>query len=282
MGLGMVKSLVRAGHTVTVWNRSPERASALEGVAVAPSVREAVEGASFVLYCLADDQAVREVAFGPGGTLECVTPAATVVDMSTISAALSSQEAAAYKAKGIAFLDAPVFGSKGEAESGGLWTVAGGEPEAFGRTRPVLEALSETVHYMGGPGSGIRMKLVGNLIVAGEIEVFGEALTLAKSVGLDLREVVDAISATSLGCPFFSWVASQAMGGLYKPAFALKLAAKDVRLIEELAAPAGAPVPVAAVALKHLDAGLDKGWGDRDATALAKVIAVQGGVDLAD
>lgn len=159
MGSGMVQNLVKAGHEVTVWNRSAERAESLEGVQIAGSIAEAVQGQDFVMYCLADDAAVGDVVFGADGVLDSAQSPTTVIDLSTISPQLSDEEAAAFAERGVAFLDAPVFGSRDEAAGGGLRVVVGGDDTTFAAASPVLAQVSETVHHMGGHGSGARMKL---------------------------------------------------------------------------------------------------------------------------
>ncbi len=149
MGQGMASNLL-GSYDVTVWNRTPEKTEALarKGAKAASTPAEAVSGADLVLYCFSDDAAVEEVVFGPDGVLEGVREAQMVVDMSTVHPDLSLREAAAFQEKGASFLDAPVFGSKNEAANAGLWIVVGGERAVFDRVKPVLEGLSETVHYM--------------------------------------------------------------------------------------------------------------------------------------
>ena len=280
MGRGMVGNLVRAGHDVTVWNRRPERAEGLEGVTVAGSIAEAVAGRDVVLYCLADDAAVEAVVFAPGGVLESVGTDSVVADLSTISVGLSDRETAAFAERGVPFLDAPVFGSKGEAAAGGLWIVVGGEAAVLDRVRPVLEALSETVHHLGAGGSGARMKLVGNLLVAAQLQALGDALTLARAAGLDLARVLDVVSVTDFRSPIFDGVGAAVLVGDYSPSFALDLMLKDARLIQDLAATVGAPVPATDLVEQTLVTAVERGYGEENASALIKVIAANGGVEL--
>ena len=282
MGTGMVNNLVKAGFDVTVWNRSPERAAKLLGVKVAQSIAGAIAGADFVLYCLSNDDAVRDVAFGAGGVLESVTPESIVVNMSTISAKLSDEESAAYTAKGIRFLDAPVFGSKDEVTAGGLWIVVGGDEAVFEATRPVFEALSETLHYMGPHGSGVRMKLVGNLMVAVEIEVLGEALTLAKKAGLDPHKVLEVAAVTDFKCPIFAGVGERVVTDDYSPAFSLTLMRKDAGLIQGLADSLDVKVPTAGIVKANLDRAYEAGLGGEHASAFIKLIADDADVNLSD
>lgn len=280
MGRGIAANLVAAGHTVTVWNRT---AGVVEvgGTQVAPTIADAVRGQDAVLVCLSDDAAVRAVVLGEDGVLAHVAAPTVVVDMSTISVALSEEEHSAFAERGIEMLDAPVFGSKGEAAAGGLWVVVGGDAETLTRVRPVLEAVSASVHHMGPGGAGARMKLVGNLLVAAQLQSLGEGLTLARAAGLDLRRVLEVVAVTDFRTPIYDGVGAAVVAGDYTPAFALHLMRKDVGLIEELARQVGAKVPGVTVAAQTLDAALAAGLGDLNASALIRVLAEEAGVELA-
>jgi 3-hydroxyisobutyrate dehydrogenase-like beta-hydroxyacid dehydrogenase len=282
MGRGMVRNLLKAGHDVTVWNRSPEPVAALvdSGASAAPSISECVAGADFVLYCLADDAAVRAVVLDEGGLASIVSPSSTVIDLSTISPEASEEERAAFERRGVPFLDAPVFGSKGEAEGGGLWVVVGGDPSVFEAARQVLEPISATVHHMGPAGSGVRMKLVGNLVVVSQLLALGQSLTLARKAGLDLSKVLDVLAVTDFRSPIFDGVGPAVLADDYSPSFALKLMQKDSGLIRSFAADLDAPVPGLEPAIRYVDAAMEQGWAEENASALIKAVAAEGGVDL--
>ena len=282
MGAGMVKNLVEAGHEVTIWNRTASRAESLAGVQRADSVEEAVSGRDFVMYCLADDSAVREVVLGPDGVLQHVQAPTTVIDLSTISPELSDEEAQGFAERGVAFLDAPVFGSRDEAAGGGLWVVVGGDDATFAAARPVLDAVSETVHHMGGHGAGARMKLVGNSVVAAQLQALGESLTLAKAAGLDLHRVLEVLAVTDFKSPIFEGVGPTVLADDYTPAFALDLMVKDVGLIQQFASTVGVTMRGTEEVFSTLAEAQAAGYGKENASALIKVIAKQGGVDLAD
>ncbi|MFH5821202.1 NAD(P)-dependent oxidoreductase [Georgenia sp. AZ-5] len=280
MGRGMAANLVAAGHDVTVWNRTAAAAAEVDGARTASSIADAVHRQDVVLYCLSDDAAVRAVALGEDGVLAHVAAPTVVVDMSTISVALSDAEHAAYAERGIAMLDAPVFGSKGEAAAGGLWVVVGGDDDTVARVRPVLDAVSESVHHMGPAGSGARMKLVGNLLVAAQLQSLGEGLTLARAAGLDLSRVLEVVAVTDFRTPIYDGVGAAVLADDYSPNFALHLMRKDVGLIGELAEQVGAPVPGTAVAAETLDEAMAAGLGKLNASALVKVLAGRAGVEL--
>lgn len=280
MGRGMAGNLVQAGHDVTVWNRSPERCADLvsRGAKQAATVGAAVDGAEVVMFCLSDDAAVEDLVWGAGDLLNAVKEGQIVVDMSTIHPATTRKEAAAYKAKGVKFLDAPVFGSKNEAANGGLWIVVGGEQDLYECVKPLLEPLSETTHYMGEAGMGTSMKLVGNLCVAAEIEALGEAMVLATKAGLNPEDVLGVLHVTDFKTPIFDGVGGALINRDFSTHFALKLMLKDANLIARFAQDLNVPTPAAAAIRENIKAAVNKGWGDENASAFIKNIEDQAGV----
>ncbi|MEW1807773.1 NAD(P)-dependent oxidoreductase [Pseudarthrobacter sp. NPDC080039] len=280
MGAGMATNIVAAGHDLTVWNRTPRPEAVPSGAKTATSILNAVKDSDVVMYCLSDDSAVEQVAFGPGGVLQTVGKDTVVIDLSTISVDLSRRERDAYERQGVRFLDAPVFGSKAEAAGGGLWTVVGGEHDVFDHVRPVLEAISESVHYMGPGGSGIRMKLVGNLLVAAQLLSLAEAMSLAAASGLDLDKMLEVVAVTDFRTPIYSGVGAAIRQDDFTPSFALKLMHKDAGLIRQLSTEVGASIPGTETAADILDEALEKGLGDLNASALARILAQRAGVNL--
>jgi 3-hydroxyisobutyrate dehydrogenase-like beta-hydroxyacid dehydrogenase len=283
MGRGMAANLASAGHDVVAWNRTPRDITDLEGQGVRwePVLAETLKGADYVMYCLSDDAAVREVVLGDGGVAALAETDSIVIDLSTIDPDTSAEEAAAFASRGIRFLDAPVFGSKGEAAAGGLWIVVGGDRAVFDQAIEVFKPISETVHYMGEAGNGARMKLVGNLTVAAQLEALGESLTLARKAGLDLRDVLGVFAVTDFRSPIFDGVGNAVLEGDYSPSFALKLMLKDALLVQGFADRLGAPVPGTDATLGTIRKAVDAGWGEENASALIKVLASEAGTDLA-
>lgn len=280
MGRGMTANLLKAGHQVTVWNRTPERCADLvaRGARQAATPAEAVADAELVMYCLSDDAAVEDLVWGAGGLLTAVREGQIVVDMTTLHPSLSRREAAAYAAKGVQFLDAPVFGSKNEAANGGLWIVVGGDRALYEEVKPILEALSETTHYMGENGKGASMKLVGNLCVAAELEALGEAMILATKAGLDPVDVLDVLHVTDFKTPIFDGVGSALIKRDFETHFALKLMLKDANLIARFAQDLNVPTPAAAAIRENIKAAVNKGWGELNASALIRNLEDQAGV----
>ncbi len=282
MGRGMAANLLKAGFDVTVWNRTAERAQALagQGASVAASPAEAAQGADVVIYCLSDDAAVEDLVFGSGGLLDAVQPGQIVLDMTTVHPETSRRQAVAYAAAGVDFLDAPVFGSKGEAAAGGLWIVVGGKRELYDALQPVLEPLSETRHYMGDVGMGASMKLVGNLVVASQLEAIGEAMVLATKAGLNPTDVLGVLHVTDFKSPIFDGVGNALADRNFETFFALKLLLKDANLIARFAQDLRAPIPAAAVIRENIKAGVTQGWGEENASAFIKFLEQAAGVQV--
>ncbi len=280
MGRGMAANLLKAGYPVTVWNRTADRCAPLvaQGAAQAQSVAEAVAGADVVMYCLSDDKAVDALVFGEAGVLAGVKAGQIVIDMTTIHPDTTRKEAAAYAAKGVKFLDAPVFGSKNEAANGGLWIVAGGERDLFDEMKPILEVLSETTHYMGGTAMGSSMKLVGNLVVASQLEGLGEAMTLATKAGLNPEDVLGVLHVTDFKSPIFDGVGQMLINRDFSTHFALKLMLKDANLIARFAQDLNVPLPASAATREVIKAAVNKGWGEENASAFIKQIEELAGV----
>lgn len=282
MGRGMASNLAEAGFDVTVWNRTPGKTEPAveQGAKRADSIAEAVEGADVVMYCLSDDAAVEDMVFGEWDLLGKVSEGQIVVDMSTIHPDTTRREAAAFTEMGVRFLDAPVFGSKGEAANGGLWIVVGGEKALYDELQPVFEPISETTHYMGETAMGTSMKLVGNLVVAAQLEALGEAMILATKAGLNPRDVLGVLHVTDFKSPIFDSVGGALIERDFSTSFALDLMLKDANLIARFAQDLNSPVPASAVIRETIKAAVNKGWGDENASAMIKALEDQAGVEV--
>lgn len=284
MGSGMVKNLVKAGHEVTVWNRSSGKYAEIEktGAKTVSDPSQVLTNSDFFMYCLADDAAVKEVITGGHNLAAKVQSGTIAIDLSTIDPQTSQSERDIYEKNGVKFLDAPVFGTKGEAANGGLWIVIGGDEATYKAALPVLEPISETTHYMGVGGNGAKMKLVGNLLVASQLLSIGEALTLAKKAKLDLRKVLEVAAVADFKTPIYAGVGAGVIKGDYEVNFPLKLMLKDAKLIQSFAATLNSPVSIAKTTEQLAKAGVDSGMGELNASAIVKVIADQSGVNLVE
>lgn len=252
MGRGMVKNLVEKGHSVAVWNRTPERVEELARelkVAVAESPRAVAEGREFVLVCVSDTPDVEQVLFGPDGVVEGAGKGATVVDLSTISPSAARRFGARLAERGVGFLDAPVSGGSEGAAKGTLSIMAGGTEAAFNRAKPVLEAMGTRITHLGPVGSGQMTKLMNQVLVVVNMLAVGEALLLGRAANLDLRKAVAAVEAGAAGSWMLSQRGTQAIDGYWKPGFTIDLQQKDLRLVLESAEELG--VPMMATSMVH-------------------------------
>ena len=282
MGGGIAGTLLMAGYDLTIWSRNPDHGKPLvkRGAKAAPDIAAAVKGAEVVMYSLSDDSAVEEVVFGRNGVLASVTRGQIAIDQSTVHPETSRREAAAYADKGVDFLDCPVFGSRNEAASGGLWALVGGKRDVFERVRPILDAISESVHYMGESGNGAAMKLVGNLIVASQLQALGEAMILATKAGLNPPDVLGVFEVTDFRSPILSGVGDALVKRDFSPNFALKHLLKDANLVDRFAQDLNSPIPAVAAIRETIKSAVNQGWGEENASAMIKALEQQGNVKV--
>lgn len=271
MGSAVAGRLLTTGHEVIVWNRSPRRITPLaeRGAHPAASPAEAATRAPVVITLVADLPALRAVTAGPGGVAAGVGPGSVVVDASTVGTAGTGFLTAALPA-GTGLLDAPVMGSTDAAESGSLTIFAGGPGTVLERVRPVLSVLGTVVH--AGPlGAGTAAKLVANAALLAVIASLGEALALARGLGLP-GEVTDEVLAATPLAGQASRRRAAIESGSYPPRFALSLARKDAGLIMDAAAATGVDLRIAAAVRGWLAEAEAAGLGDRDYTAVLAAI----------
>ena len=282
MGSGMASNLLKAGYQLTVWNRSAEKCEPFvrKGARVAKSPSDAVRDVDLVMYMLSNDNAVDEVVFGANGILSGINEGQIAMDMSTVLPATSLREEEAYAKHGVDFLDAPVFGSKQESADANLWIMAAGNKAIFEKVKPVLEHLGQTVHYFGKTGNAMAMKLVGNLIVALEMEALAEGLVLAQRAGLDLGTVMEVVKVADFRSPLLVSNGQNILKRDFSPSFALKLMLKDAGLIERFSNSLESPVPALRVAEKNLEAAVALGFGKENASAVIKALEKEAGVEV--
>jgi 3-hydroxyisobutyrate dehydrogenase-like beta-hydroxyacid dehydrogenase len=282
MGSGMASNLLKAGYKLTVWNRSVEKCEpfARKGARVAETPVDAVRDAELVMYCLSNDQAVEEVVFGAKGILTGINEGQIAIDMSTVLPATSLREQEAYAKQGVDFLDAPVFGSKQESADAKLWIMAAGKRDTFEKVKPILEQLGQTVHYFGKNGNAAAMKLVGNLIVALEMEALAEGLVLAQKTGLDLNTVMEVVKVADFRSPLLVSNGQNILKRDFSPSFALKLMLKDAGLIEKFAKSLQSPIPALRVVGKNLESAVALGFGKENASAVIKALEKEAGVEV--
>jgi len=282
MGSGMATNLLKAGYQLTVWNRNAEKCEPFssKGARVADTPRDAVREVDLIIYSLSNDQAVEEIVFGAKGILTGINQGQIAIDMSTVLPATSLREQEAYAKRGVDFLDAPVFGSKQESADAKLWILAAGNKAIFEKAKPVLEHLGQTVHYFGKNGNAAAMKLVGNLIVALEMEALAEGLVLAQKAGLDLKTVMEVVKVADFHSPLLVSNGRNILKRDFSTSFALELMLKDANLIERFAESLQSPIPALRIAEKNLASAVALGFGQENASALIKALERDAGVEV--
>ncbi|SFV16854.1 3-hydroxyisobutyrate dehydrogenase [Methylobacterium sp. 174MFSha1.1] len=273
MGRAMALNLVRTGHRVRVWNRSPAVAEALRAHGAVPvaTPAEAFRGDAAVTM-LADDAALRAVLV-EGGLLDQAERPGVHLGASTISVALAEELAAVHGRAGVPYVSAPVFGRPDVAEAGQLNILAAGPAEAIARAQPLLDVMgAKTWHFGEAPARANAVKLAGNMMIVAAIEAMGEAAALVEAHGVAASDLIDFLSNTIFAAPIYkNYGASIAAGRYEPPGFGLALGAKDVRLALAAAEAARVPMPLASVLRDSLLDALAHGDGEKDLAALATV-----------
>ncbi len=272
MGRGMAANLIKAGHRVTVYNRSPAKSEALvrQGATAAGSIAEACAG-DVVFTMLADDAAAENVTFGADGIVASLATGATHISSSTISVALSERLAAAHDEAGQRYAAAPVFGRPEAASAAKLFVVAAGAPQVLEPLMPLFEAIGQRTFVVSEqPQAANLVKLSGNFLIASAIESVGEAVALVAKAGVDRQRYVDILTSTLFTAPAY-----QTYGGLiarreYEPAgFAATLGLKDVRLALAAAEDLQVPLPLGSLLHDRLLTLVATGGGHLDWSAVA-------------
>ena len=267
MGSRMAANLRDAGHDVTVWNRTAERAAPLleQGAAQGVSPADAAGQAEVVITMLADPDALEEVVFAADGVATGMSSGATLVEMSTVGPEVV-RAAATRLPDGVDVLDAPVLGSVPQATDGTLKIFVGGDEAVFERCRPVLEPMG-TPRLLGPLGAGAAMKLVANSTLGALMGGLAEALALADALGLQQDAVLDILAESPIGTTVKS-KRKLIESGQYRPNFTLGLAAKDLRLVAEAAERAGVELRLSPAARSWFERADAAGLGDLDYSAV--------------
>jgi len=283
MGAGMASNLLKAGYKLTVWNRTATKCDpfARKGARVGRTPADAVRDVDLIIYSLSDDAVVDKIVFGKDGVLSAVTAGQIVIDMSTVLPATSLREQKAYEKRSVDFIDAPVFGSKEESANAKLWVLAAGKKEVFEKVKPILEKLGQTVHYLGKTGNATAMKLVGNLIVALELEALSEGLLLARKAGLDLTTVMEVVKVADFRSPLLVGNGENILKRDFSTNFALQLMLKDANLIEQFSETLGSPIPGLRAVQDNLADAVGLGFGKENASAVIKALEKGAGVEVA-
>jgi 3-hydroxyisobutyrate dehydrogenase-like beta-hydroxyacid dehydrogenase len=281
MGLPMARNLLKAGHELTVFNRTRSKAEALAsaGAKVANSLTEA-STAEVVMTMLADDHAVEQTTLGGGGILNTLASGGVHLSLSTISTALSRRLTEAHTARSQSFIASPVFGRPDAAAAARLVVVAAGPDEAIERVRPLLEGIGRKLFVIGTePYQANTFKLAGNFLISSMLETLSEAFLLIQKSGVEPAKFLEVLNGSLFQSPIYENYGKIIIAQKFSPpGFALRLGLKDVRLVLAAADEVAVPMPVASVIRDHFLSAVARGWGDMDWAALAKVVAEDAGL----
>jgi 3-hydroxyisobutyrate dehydrogenase len=281
MGAAMARNIAAAGFPLVVWNRTRERATGLRdtGATEATSPADVARASDVVVTCVSDTPDVEAILFGDGGVADGARQGQLVIDCSTISPSATRDFASRLTERGVALVDAPVSGGSEGAKNATLTIFVGGDARDVERAKPVLAAMGRTITHVGPIGSGQAVKAVNQVILAGAYLGVAEGIVLAMKAGLDVEQVVAALS----GGAAQSWVLANRSGRMiandYPLGFKVALHRKDLGIALELARETGAVLPVTAMC-EQLEAGLiGRGHADEDLSAVARSIRELSGLD---
>jgi 3-hydroxyisobutyrate dehydrogenase len=279
MGWPMALNLLRAGHDVTVWNRSRERAQAFAaqtGARMAATPRELAENAEIVVTMLSDDKASETVHRGDAGLFAASRGAGMLVEMGTMSPGHIAALAAAAP-EGVTVIDAPVSGATHAAADAALMIMVGASEETAAPAMPLFEAMGKETIVLGKTGAGAIMKLAVNMIIHGLNQTVSEALCLAEASGIAAQTAFDVIEASAAGAPMLKYRRPLYLDeAAHDVTFTVDLARKDLEVTAALAEASGAAIPQARLNLKKLRAAVSKGYGERDMASIFDYMRKEG------
>ncbi len=280
MGAGMAENLLKAGHNVTVYNRTPEKADKLiaHGAKVTAGVSGAC-GSEVVITMLANDDAVESIVFGKNGVIDSMSVGTTHISSSTISVALSERLAAAHAKASRRFISAPVFGRPDAAAAGKLFVIAAGAPDAIEAAASLFDAIGQKTFVVSNkPEAANLVKLSGNFLIASVIESLGEAIALVGKGGVDKLEYLDILTSTLFTAPVYKTYGGLIVDRKVEPAdFAAPLGYKDIRLTLAAAEDLRVPMPLASLLRDRFLTLLANGGDTFDWSAIGQLAARDAG-----
>ncbi len=273
MGKPMVANLLRAGYSLSILNRHPEKSEALIalGAAIVESPQRIAQSSDVIVMMLPDTQAVEQVLFGEKGVFLGLKPGSTVIDMSTISPVATVKFARRLSIAGCEMLDAPVSGGEKGATAGTLGIMVGGPRSAFERCQPIFQALGKTIIYAGPSGHGQKTKLVNQLVGATNLLGAVEGLRLARAAGLDLETTLQAISSGAASSWMLQNLGPMILKGDFAPGFSIRLQHKDLQLLNEWISELDGDFPAADLVYSLFTKALEMGLIDQGNQGLINV-----------
>jgi 3-hydroxyisobutyrate dehydrogenase-like beta-hydroxyacid dehydrogenase len=280
MGAGIAESLLRAGHQVTVWNRSrgPVEALVAKGAQAAAGPEDALQGDALVSM-LASDDVMRAVGLD-GGLLDRAAPGLVHCNMATVSLAMARELAAAHARRGLGYVSAPVFGRPNVAAEGQLLIVAAGKSDALSTLAPVFDAAGRRTEIVGSaPEKANLFKIAGNFMIVSVVETLGEAFALLRKGGVDHAQFQAVMAGSLFASPIYQGYGKLIVDEAFEPpGFALRLGLKDVNLARAASGELGGYLPLGDLMAKHLEEAIAAGLGEKDLTAAAALIARKAGI----
>jgi 3-hydroxyisobutyrate dehydrogenase-like beta-hydroxyacid dehydrogenase len=276
MGSRLARRLHSGGWNVRAWNRSPQPATEInkKGIAVAASVADLVAGSDVVLSSLANDEAVRSIYLDAGGVFSEARPGTIILEMSTISPELSRRLHQEAGERDVNLLDVAISGSTPAVDAGTITLLAGGDKTTFEQCVPIFDTIARQWFLIGPGSSGVKMKLVVNLLLGLDMQAIAEAVSLGQHLLIDREILLDVLSKTAVVAPAMAGKFKKIRDGDYSPEFPLRLMSKDMGLVMDAARASGADLPAATVADSVLAANL-RASGDLDLSAITPFVIGQ-------
>ena len=274
MGKPMARNLMKAGYSLTLYNRSRDSMDELaaEGAELGASSKDVAQRTEIIITMLPDSPDSEIVILGPNGVLEGAKAGSVIIDMSSIAPLVSQRIAAEAAKKGVDMLDAPVSGGEPAAVSGNLAIMAGGRQEILDRCMPVLDVMGRSVVRVGDVGAGNTVKLANQIIVAANIEAVGEAFVLAQKAGIDPELVFQAIRGGLAGSNVMEAKAPMIMDRNFNPGFRIRLHQKDLHNALLTGKELGVPLPVTSLVQQMIGALINQGRGENDHSSIVNFI----------
>ena len=274
MGRGMAANLLKAGFPLTIYNRTRAKAEPLaaHGATIANTPAEAAKGADVVISILADDNASREAWLGKDGALAAMSSGSTIIECGTLSPGWIAELDKQTRERGIGLVEAPVTGSRAQAETGQLTFLCGTDEVTLDKVRPVLQPMSKAIVHLGPVGSGGQLKLINNFLCAVQVASFAEALAWIERTNLNRDQALEMLKTGAPGSGIFNAMSERMIARTYEVNFLLRLLNKDVRYAQAAAAEHGVTLTTAATTEKLFDKAEQQGLGEKDMSAVVEVL----------
>lgn len=274
MGNPMSQNLVKAGHKVTVWNRTKAKADEVinAGAEWADTPKEAAKEADIIFTMISDGPTLHKVVFGDAGIMDGITSGKTVIDMSTVAPSESESVNKALEEKGCKFLRCPVTGSTVLAENATLGILVSGDKASYEKVSPILEALGSKQFYLGTGEQARVIKLAINAMLGSTMQLMAEAVVLCEKAGLDVTQACEVIAGSAVGSPLVGYKKAVIAEGKYDPAFSVSMMIKDFDLAFDAAKQYEVAMPAAALTRQALASAVALGKGERDFSVLTQVL----------